>query len=40
MRSTLGNVRTWPPVPQPPDDPPTPPPNDNTPGGVTTPRRS
>lgn len=31
MRSTLGTVRTWPPVPQPPDDPPTPPPDDNAP---------
>lgn len=28
MRSNLGIVRTWPPVPQPPDDPPTPPPDD------------
>jgi hypothetical protein len=31
MRSTLEPVRTWPPVPQPPDDPPTPPPDDNAP---------
>ena len=29
MRSDLGVVGTWPPVPPPPDDPPTPPPDDN-----------
>lgn len=29
MRSSLGAVRTWPPVPKPDDDPPTPPPDDN-----------
>jgi hypothetical protein len=28
MRTTLGTVATWPPVPKPDDDPPTPPEND------------